>query len=78
MIFLAHISYYDEIAYKDKTDRVIFTCENSFVDAMNMIEDYYGRSLRSVKLLEPIGDANIITINKDIEEAIKDIDENGF
>ena len=78
MIYLAYVEYYDEINYDENEDKIIFTHNGDFTDAMRTIEDYYGSSIRAIHLLEPIGDAEVITINKEIENAIKDISENGF
>lgn len=77
MVFLAHITYYDSIEKKDCFDRIALIAEN-FTNAMEQIEDTYRMDLNAITYLEPISDSNIIYLNEDAEDMIRDNPYNEF
>lgn len=77
MVFLAHITCYDDIEQKDCFDRIALIAEN-FTHAMEQIEDAYGRDLNTITYLEPISDSNLIYLNEDAEDMIRDNPYNEF
>lgn len=77
MVFLAHITYYDSIEKKDCFDRIALIAE-SFTNAMEQIEDTYRMDLNAITYLEPVSDSNIIYLNEDAENMIRDNPYNEF
>lgn len=77
MIFIAHLTYYDEIENESKKDKVALMA-NSFTEAITTIENLYIDTLRQINLLEPISDFNVIFLTTQIENEIRELDENGF
>lgn len=77
MIFIAHLTYYDEIENRSKNDKVALMA-NNFTEAVATIENLYIDTLRQINLLEPISDFNVIFLTTQIESEIRELDENGF
>ena len=76
MVFLAKITLYDLAEQTEEVDRVALIAAN-FFDAMEQIEDTYGRDLINV-YLEPISDSNLIYLDEDTAKAIRDNPYNEF
>lgn len=77
MIFIAHLTYYDEIENESKNDKIALMA-NNFTEAITTIENLYIDTLRQINLLEPISDFNVIFLTTQIESEIRELDENGF
>ena len=77
MIFIAHLTYYDEIENRSKNDKVALMA-NNFIEAVTTIENLYMDTLRQINLLEPISDFDVIFLTTQIESEIRELDENGF
>ena len=77
MIFIAHLTYYDEIENKSKNDKIALMA-NNFIEAVTTIENLYTDTLRQINLLEPISDFDVIFLTTQIESEIRELDENGF
>ena len=77
MIFIAHLIYYDEIENESKNDKIALMA-NNFTEAVTTIENLYIDTLRQINLLEPISDFNVIFLTTQIENEIRELDENGF
>ena len=77
MIFIAHLTYYDEIENRSKNDKVALMA-NNFTEAVTTIENLYIDTLRQINLGEPISDFNVIFLTTQIESEIRELDENGF
>lgn len=78
MVFLAHITCYDNIEQKDCYDRIALVAEN-FTHAMEQIEEAYSKDMiTAITYLEPISDSNLIYLNEDAEDMIKDNPYNEF
>ena len=77
MIFIAHLTYYDEIENRSKNDKIALMA-NNFIEAVTTIENLYTDTLRQINLLEPISDFNVIFLTTQIESEIRELDENGF
>lgn len=75
MIFIAHVTDWDE----DKEAKYIitFSAEN-FTKATEMIESYFGLTLQSIDLLEPISDGNFVYLTTEAEEMIRNHPYNDF
>lgn len=78
MVFLAHVTCYDNIEQKDCFDRIALIAE-SFTHAMKQIEETYGKDfITAITYLEPISDSNLIFINEDAEDMIRTNPYNEF
>ena len=77
MIFIAHLTYYDEIENRSKNDKIALMA-NNFIEAVTTIENLYMDTLRQINLLEPISDFDVIFLTTQIESEIRELDENGF
>lgn len=75
MIFIANIDYFEHDT-GDGSDIVALVAED-FVHAMTQIEEAYGKMLNGVQL-EPISDSNLIYLDKDTENKIRENPYNEF
>ena len=77
MIFIAHVTDWDSDAKKDEQYTITFPAE-SFTKATGIIEDYFGNTLQSIDLLEPISDSDFIYLTHEAEELIRNHPYNDF
>lgn len=77
MIYIAHISYYDEFEGDIKQDKILLTA-CSYTNAMELIEEYYRDTIETVDHLESISDSNITHLDDESEQHIKEHPHNGF
>lgn len=77
MIFIAHVKIFDEYSDKEEFEQIIYFADD-FLHAVSILTNYYGNNLSSIHLLEPIGDNKVIIIDKEIEDAIRKNEMNGF
>ena len=77
MWFIAHVNSYDQYKNQDETDNILIYA-NSYTEAMERIEEAYGKSIEEITLLEAISDSTVLYLSDEAEQEIRDNEYNCF
>ena len=77
MWFIAHVNSYNQCDNKDETDNILIYA-NSYTEAMECIEEAYGKSIEEITLLEAISDSTVLYLSTEAEQEIRGNEYNCF
>lgn len=77
MWFIAHVNSYNQYDNKDETDNILIYA-NNYTEAMERIEEAYGKSIEEITLLEAISDSTVLYLSTEAEQEIRDNEYNCF
>ena len=77
MWFIAHVNSYNQCENKDETDNILIYA-NNYTEAMERIEEAYGKSIEEITLLEAISDSTVLYLSTEAEQEIRDNEYNCF